>query len=405
MTKKIKVYPWTFRNRQEVNQLFEQIGVDNQAWDLMNDKTKSKCLLIDQLSMAGSNVLKQTALSQGAEAAVHGGIINGTASHSKVLLSGTPVQLRKIAEKIKIQQFNLKQTSQQIIEILDDQDKIYQWNLGGYQIKLDHPVIVGILNLTPDSFYDGGKHNQADQAVEYALNMAEQGADIIDIGGESSRPGSTPLDPGQEQQRILPVIEKLKNQITIPLSVDTRNPQTADFACSLGCSIINDISGVENPAMIEIIKKYSTGVVVMHKQGNPQTMQNNPFYQNPYVEITDYLEQRISYLKSHHIPTEQIVADPGFGFGKNLQHNLNILNHLGDMQKYLHRPVFVGISRKSMIKLLGGGELAEQRLPASLGLSVLSLIQGIRIFRTHDVEETRTCLQTVFNATGGKLWM
>ena len=405
MTKKIKVYPWTFRDRQEVNQLFEQIGVDRQAWDLMNDKTKSKCLLVDQLSMAGSNVLKQTALSLGAEAAVHGGVINGTVSHSKVMLSGTPVQLRRIAEKIKIQQFNLKQTSQQITEILDNQEKIYHWKFGSHKIKLDHPVIVGILNLTPDSFYDGGKHPRVDQAVEYAVSMAKQGADIIDIGGESSRPGSTPVSAEQEQQRILPVIEKLKNQITIPLSVDTKNPQTADLACSSGCSIINDISGVENPSMIEIIKKYSAGVVVMHKQGDPQTMQDNPLYQSPYVEITNYLNQRISYLQTNHISAEQIVADPGFGFGKNLQHNLNILNHLGDMQEYLQRPVYVGISRKSMIKLLEGGELAEQRLPASLGLSVLSLIQGIRIFRTHDVEETRRCLQAVFNATGGKLWM
>jgi len=392
----MKVYLWSLKNREQVYKVFKNIGVDNSCWDLMADKSETIKILIDKLSMAGANVLKQSALSLGAEAAVAGGVINGKVKYSKVLLIGTIRQLLRVAENISIQQFHLMEVSKKIAKILKNLKEYDYWEIANGKITFNKPIITGILNLTPDSFYDGGKITDVNSAVKYCRKMIEEGADIIDLGGESSRPGSLRISLEEEKRRVLPVIQKIRKKFDIPISIDTVNAETADIALKEGCNIINDITGFENKNMIKVAEKHKAGLIVMHKQGNPENMQKGPKYGNVFIDIGDYLNNRIDIIEKFNIDRESIVVDPGFGFGKNIKHNLSVFNHLRDLKSYVDRPIYIGVSRKSMIKDLNGGEKAEDRLAGSIALAVLSLTQGVKIFRVHDVLETRKALDVAY---------
>lgn len=406
--KPISIHTWTVRDNTDIYDIFKDIGVDKEAWDIMADKSRIYPLLIDNLSMAGSNVLKQTALSLGAEAAVHGGVIDGSAKSSKVLLFGTKSQLNIISEKLKIQQFHLYEVSEKIKTFIQTKKNRYpefKWKLKSKSLDLKRPFIVGILNLTPDSFYDGGKWNNPETALEKVLEMIDDGADMIDIGGESSRPGSDPVPADEEIKRILPVIKAIKKQNNTIISIDTRNSETAEIALDNGCEVINDISSFSDKNMPKIIKKYSSGLVLMHMKGKPKTMQEKPEYHNVFNEVSSYLKEKINFASNQGIDIDSIVCDPGFGFGKLLKHNTILLNHISDLGSFLSRPVYVGLSRKSMIKHLGGGETPNDRLEGSISLNVLALLQGASIFRVHNVKSTVKALKTVFSTTGGFLWI
>lgn len=252
-------------------------------------------------------------------------------------------------------------------------------------------LVMGIVNVTPDSFYDGGRYLDPAAAVDHALELAAEGADILDIGGDSSRPGARAVDEAGEIARVLPVIEKLTGQVSVPISIDTARPAVARAALAAGASIVNDVAAVRNHIeMWRLLVEYRAGYICMHSQGAPPEMQAAPAYENVVREVRDFFSGHLAEIGFAGVAAEQIVFDPGIGFGKTLEHNLDLLAGLRELGG-MDRPLLVGVSRKSFIgKLLGAG--LEQRLPASLACAVLAVQAGVQIIRTHDVAET---VQTV----------
>jgi len=248
------------------------------------------------------------------------------------------------------------------------------------------PHVMGILNVTPDSFFDGGRYLHVDKAVAHALHMVEKGADIIDIGGESTRPGALAISEKQECDRVLPVIAALKKETTVPLSIDSRHFSVIKAALLAGVDMVNDISALQNKATRALLADSDVPVCIMHMQGTPQTMQKNPFYQDVLKEVYDFLAARLLACENAGIKKERIWIDPGFGFGKTAAHNLTLLKNLSFF-KTLGCPILVGLSRKSMF-----GQTATERLPGSLAAAVLAMLQGARWVRTHDVAETKQAL-------------
>lgn len=253
-------------------------------------------------------------------------------------------------------------------------------------------LVMGIVNVTPDSFSDGGQFFSAPAAIDHALRLAEQGADIIDIGGESTRPGATPVSEPEEQRRVLPVIESLAGRVNVPISIDTRKPGVAAAALQAGASIINDVAAHRTePGMWELAASSGAGYVLMHMQGTPETMQVNPAYQEVVGEILEFFREQMARILRCGVAPEQIVLDPGIGFGKNLEHNLQLLAAL-DRFTIMQRPVLLGVSRKSLIDKVLGSPVAD-RLPGSLACAVWGALHGVNIVRAHDVAATRQALR------------
>jgi dihydropteroate synthase len=262
-----------------------------------------------------------------------------------------------------------------------------------YQFAFPRPAMVmGIVNVTPDSFSDGGRYSDAKAAVDHALQLVEQGAEIIDIGGESTRPRATPVDEAEELRRVLPVIRELAGRIKIPISIDTMKPGVARAALDAGASIVNDVAANrEDDAMWQVVAQTGTGYVCMHMQGVPQTMQMNPSYSDVVEEVEKFFCERINRLNDCGVASEQIILDPGIGFGKTAGHNLQLLGGLRKFTK-LERPLLLGVSRKSFIGKLFGTELAA-RLPAALACASLAVEAGVQIIRAHEVAETVQALR------------
>lgn len=246
---------------------------------------------------------------------------------------------------------------------------------------------MGIVNVTPDSFSDGGKFFDAKTAVEHGLELAAQGAEILDVGGESTRPGAEPVSEPEELRRVIPVIEQLAAKIKVPISIDTMKPAVARAALAAGASIINDVAANRaDGAMWRVAAETGAGYVVMHAQGTPQTMQQNPVYADVVREVGEFFGERLKKLQASGVAPEQVVLDPGIGFGKTPEHNLQLLANLRSFARW-GRPLLLGVSRKSFIgKLSGAGP--NQRLPASLACATLAVASGVQIIRAHDVAET-----------------
>lgn len=260
------------------------------------------------------------------------------------------------------------------------------WRHRTGQIVLDRTRVMGVLNVTPDSFSDGGRYFEPESALRRGLEMADQGADLLDIGGESTRPGSDPVSMEEEWRRIGPVIRGLTGKVEVPLSVDTMKPVVAEHAIEAGASIVNDISGLRDPAMVRLVASRRVGVVAMHMLGNPKTMQQHPTYADAVKEVREFLEERIRVLEVAGVPSEGIAIDPGVGFGKSVEHNVALLRNLDQLVDLGH-PVVVGVSRKSFIERLGGGRTGE-RLPGSLAAATVAIVRGAHVVRVHDVAET-----------------
>ena len=246
---------------------------------------------------------------------------------------------------------------------------------------------MGIVNATPDSFSDGGQFFEPEQAIAHAQKLVSQGAEIIDVGGESTRPGAVPVSEEEELRRVIPVIEQLAKRITIPISIDTMKPAVAARAIAAGASIVNDIAANRNDAaMWRFVAETSAGYVCVHMQGTPQTMQANPTYVDVVQEVKEFFGERLGRLKQAGVAPDQVLFDPGIGFGKALAHNLQLLAALPEFTK-LERPVVIGVSRKSFLAKVSGGA-SENRLAAGLACAALAVEAGASIIRTHDVAET-----------------
>lgn len=261
---------------------------------------------------------------------------------------------------------------------------------GKFQLDLSTPKVMGIVNVTPDSFSDGGRFSSADKAIAHAHDLVAQGADILDIGGESTRPGATPVPLDEELNRVIPVIEDLAG-IGIPLSIDTYKPEVMREAIKAGVDIVNDVCALQEPQALEIVAASDVGVCLMHMQGRPQNMQQDPQYQDVVKEVCDFLQARLAAAEQAGIAKTRITLDPGFGFGKRTAHNLALLEGLSTLQK-LGAPLLIGLSRKSLLGQVAGADVNE-RLYASLAASVIAVMKGANIVRVHDVKATVEALK------------
>ena len=257
-------------------------------------------------------------------------------------------------------------------------------------LGMDQPRIMGILNVTPDSFSDGGRHSAPARAVAAGRAMGEAGVDIIDIGGESTRPGAEPVTRNQELARVLPPIAGLKNGDTV-LSIDTRHAEVMSRACDAGAGIINDVNGLRGDGALAAAAAAGVPVIIMHMKGTPETMQQDPVYGFAPVEIYEFLEERITAAEAAGIPRSMMAVDPGFGFGKTVTHNMELMGWAA-LFHGLGVPVLIGASRKSSIARISNGEDADHRLPGSLVLAMQGVAQGCQLLRVHDVAETRQAL-------------
>lgn len=266
-------------------------------------------------------------------------------------------------------------------------------DFAGKSVDLAQSQVMGILNVTPDSFSDGGRFNRLDAALAMAERMVGEGAAFVDVGGESSRPGADPVSEQQELDRVCPVVEAICKRFDVVVSVDTSSPAVIRQAVDLGAGLINDIRALRREGALAAAAGTSVPVCVMHMQGEPDTMQLRPHYDSVTDEVTSFLMQRVSELREAGISPERIIFDPGFGFGKNVTHNLLLLNAL-DQLGALGYPLLVGLSRKSMLGYITGRDVGE-RLPASLSVATIAALKGARIIRAHDVRETVDAIRVV----------
>ena len=263
-----------------------------------------------------------------------------------------------------------------------------------FTFKFPSPVLLmGIVNVTPDSFSDGGQFFDPAAAINHALDLIREGADIIDVGGESTRPKAAPVSESEELRRVLPVIEGLAGQVKIPISIDTMKPTVARAALSAGASIVNDVAANRSDTdMWRAVAEASAGYIAMHMQGTPQTMQSAPAYQDVVSEVGEFFRERLASLELAGVPQDQVALDVGIGFGKTVDHNLQLLAQLDSFTR-LHRPLLLGVSRKSFIPKVSGDSDGADRLAGSLACACWGIRHGVNIVRTHDVAATRQALR------------
>jgi dihydropteroate synthase len=363
----------------------KKLGVAEEGVKIMAPKAIFRAIKIYKVDVRAANILKQEMLARGGEAAVSWQVYKLEPGQADVIILGTLKQLREVVSKLEKQPFGLPQIASQIKAVLDAEAK--PWPLlkaGDYELNLaKRSYIMGVLNVTPDSFSDGGLYLDRDKAIEHGLKIAEEGADIIDIGGESTRPGSEPISEEEELRRVIPVISSLAKQVKIPISIDTYKYKVAYEALEAGAVIINDITGLADPKMVDLAVQRECPVIIMHMKGTPKSMQENPVYEDLIGEITDFFLERTEIAIKAGLPRDKILIDPGIGFGKTVQHNLEILLRLSEF-KSLGFPLVLGTSRKSFIgKVLGLP--VEQRLEGTAATVAYGIAQGAAIVRVHDV--------------------
>lgn len=260
------------------------------------------------------------------------------------------------------------------------------WRLRTRSLSLDMPLIMGVINVTPDSFSDGGSFTSSREAVEHGRQLIEQGADLLDLGGESTRPGAEPVPAATELSRVMPVLEGLTG--TVPISVDTTKPEVARMALDAGAEVINDVTAGSDPAMLEVVATAGAGLILMHMQGLPRTMQNNPRYEDVVEDIKLFLTDRSLAARRAGVQADRIVIDPGVGFGKTLEHNLHLIRDIGSFRS-LGFPVLLGASRKKFLGTITGVEQPAQRDLATAVIAALAVERGADLFRVHNVSACR----------------
>lgn len=260
-------------------------------------------------------------------------------------------------------------------------------------LDLSTPQVMGILNVTPDSFSDGGRYNQRDAALYHAEHMLAAGASIIDVGGESTRPGAAPVSAAEELERVAPVVEAIAQRLDVVISLDTSTPEVITECATLGAGLINDVRALQRPGALEAAVKAKLPVCLMHMHGTPQNMQHQPQYRDVLQEVAQFLVAKRNDCIAAGIPASSILLDPGFGFGKTLEHNLKLFQSLDDLHQ-LGQPLLVGVSRKSMIGQVLG-RAPEDRLLGSLALAALAVTKGVHILRVHDVAETMDVVRMI----------
>lgn len=367
----------------------KQTRVDPGGIALMSPKTLTRCIHLPMLACRQANVLKQEMLSVGGDAAVARGTVACSIDATDVILIGTERQLVQLCDKLKAQPFGLAALGPEIRQLLDTTTQPAGWLTARRTLSVKRPLIMGILNITPDSFSDGGSYTSIDQALKRAAEMVDQGADIIDIGGESTRPGAPTVSVDEELGRVIPVIEHIAGQLDVPLSIDTWKSRVAEAAVDAGAEIINDISGFAfDPAMAGIAARSKAGVVLMHTRGKPDEMQRNTAYADLPGEVIDELRSAMDRAVGAGVAMERVVLDPGIGFAKNAADNMELLRRLAEFH-CLGRPILIGTSRKAFIGKVLGKESAQDRLHGTSATVAMAVMNGASILRVHDVAAMR----------------
>lgn len=361
-------------------------GVDPAGVAAMAPKMLNCCIRLSAMSCLQANILKQEMLSLGGDAAVARGTVGCSIPHTDVILMGTGKQLLRLCDKLQPQPFGLAPLGSNLKTVIVQKlmPPMPVWQTSRRSLHLNRPLIMGILNITPDSFSDGGAYLSPGQALERARILEQEGADIIDVGGESTRPGAQAVAPDEEIRRVVPVIEQLARTTACAISIDTRKGAVARAALDAGAEIINDVSAFEfDPPMIELAAERRCGVVLMHSRGTPDVMQQHTSYTDLMGDIHHYLGGRLEHALAAGIPSQHIVLDPGIGFGKTPAGNLEILRRLAELAS-LGQPLLVGPSRKSFIGAVLNNA-ATERLHGTAAAVALAVAHGATIVRVHDV--------------------
>jgi len=373
---------------EEFREEILRIGVDDYCINIFIEKSDGFLLKITNLSTPAANILKQTALSFGADLAVHREVITGKVERSDAIFIGTKRQLRRIMEALDTQPFGLAQLKKMITEFLSEfETPLPDMNLPAGVLKFNKPLVMGILNVTPDSFSDGGKYFNPETACKRVNEILSQGADIVDVGAESTRPGAQPVPAEEQIRRLKPIFTHLANKTQI-WSVDTTHPEVAALALEHNASIVNDISGKASTELLSLVSNYRAAYILMHIKGSPADMQENPHYEDFSAELYSFFAEKLSQIKNSGVSS--IIIDPGIGFGKRVEDNTAAIRRLAELRSF-HRPILVGASRKSFLgKLLG--LTIENRIEASLAAALIAYTNGANILRVHDIAETRKAL-------------
>lgn len=357
-----------------------KIGFDKSYIHKACEKYVYKNIKIFSLTPAQANILKQTALSVGADCATHREVITGRVEKSDCIVGATLSQIKKIAEKLQFQPFGLKELGEKLDEFCKTQTQ--------YETK-----IVGILNITDNSFSDGGLYNDFEKSKEHLLQMIEEGADIIDIGAESTKPYSSAVEPDKQIEKLLPVVEFAKGKI--PVSIDTRSAEVAEECIKAGAEIINDVSGFDyDKNLVDVIAKYEVKIVIQHSNGTPENMQDAPVYENFVDEIYFDLKRKINFAISKGVKKENIIIDPGIGFGKTRENNFEIIKRLEEL-KGLGCPVMLGISRKSLLNMANEDNHTKDIFTTAL--NALAVEHGADYLRVHNVKMHKQLLSLLEN--------
>lgn len=362
----------------DIEKEINAIGFDKSYSHKAKEKFEYKNIKIYSLTPAMANILKQTALSVGCDCATHREVITGKIENSNCILGGSVSQIKKIAEKLKFQPFGLKELGKKL-------ENSCPPLAGGPKsiISRRGTKLVGILNLTPNSFSDGGMYNDFEKAKEHLLELISDGADIIDIGAESTKPYSSPVSPKEQLEKLLPIIDFAKNKTTI--SIDTRSAIVAEECINAGANIINDVSGFDyDEKMIDVIAKHNIPIIIQHSQGTPETMQNSPHYNNLIEDIFLNLKKKIDFAHSKNI--KNIIIDPGIGFGKTKEDNFEIIKRIEEFQS-LNCPIMLGISRKSLLDMPNADNLAKDIYTTAI--NALAIERNVDYIRVHNIKMHR----------------
>lgn len=379
----------------------KKVKVAKEGIEIMLPKTQFFIVKLEHVPIKDAIILKQESLSCGCDAALAWNIVSLKTEFTDALVFGSGKELELLITKLKKQPFNGKKIAEEIETAISNFQKTeYQISTSSTVLKIPPRRVIGILNITPDSFSDGGKYIDPTLAIERAKEIEREGADIIDIGAESTRPYSEPVPLEEEMNRLMPVLEVIKETVKIPISIDTYKWQVAERCLKLGADIINDVYGLNDENMIKVIKDYNAGIVIMHMKGTPKTMQNEPVYNDVISEIYSFLSDRSRNATLKGIEADKIILDPGIGFGKTTAHNLSILNSLQDF-KSLGYPILIGTSKKGFISKITGNPV-EKRMIGSFATALIALQNGASLIRAHEVKETKEIINIYESVSGEK---
>jgi dihydropteroate synthase len=389
----------------DVARELERTDSDPEGVGIMTRKGRTLLVRVEDVPLKAAPLLKQEMLALGADASHARGVADLSVVTSPVVLIATPGQYQRLLPKLRRQPFRLREIADAVESALDHYGSRSARTLRGLHRTVplgDRTRVMGVLNLTPDSFYDGGRYDRPETAVERAEAMVQEGASLIDVGAESTRPGSSGISAEQELERLRPVLGRLHDRLQVPISVDTRKPEVARAALEIGADLINDVGGLREPEMRRLLVRSGAPVVVMHMRGTPETMQQDLIYADLRGEVYAYLTTQTELARTEGVASEQMLIDPGPGFGKSAEQSLELLRHLGELRS-LGYPLVVGASRKSFLGRLLEDAPAEERGEASLAAAVVAGLQGAALVRAHDVRATVRALAVADAVRLGRL--